>query len=118
MIRAPDPLLESQVVSEENFHAISLKKNIVGGRGGTRTRGPCLLSRLGKTLNTFAGVAYTETAEIPAPQMSRSCTEVFEYSNNRCHDSNLRTLRLTAERSTIELPGNRATTQYKARLQQ
>jgi len=51
-----------------------------------------------------------KTIETPALQMSRSCTEVFEYSNNRSHDSNLRTLRLTAERSTIELPGSRATT--------
>ena len=27
---------------------------------------PCLQSRPGKTLNSFVGVAYTETSEIPA----------------------------------------------------
>ena len=43
----------------------------------------------------------TKTIEIPAPQLSRSCTE---YSSKRFHDSNPRTLRLTAEECKIKMP--------------
>ena len=35
----------------------------------------CRQSEQGETLNSFAGVAYTEINEIPAPQSSRSCPE-------------------------------------------
>jgi hypothetical protein len=38
--------------------AVTYRKN--GGREGTRTPGPCLQSRPGKTLNALSGVAYTE----------------------------------------------------------
>jgi hypothetical protein len=46
---------------------------MVGGRGGTRTRGPCLQSRGWKIPKCFVGVAYTDNQQ--TLQLSRSGTD-------------------------------------------
>ena len=42
MTRTPDPLLERKVVTPNKFQQYLLEIQLVGGRGGTRTRGPLL----------------------------------------------------------------------------
>ena len=59
-IRSVDPLLEWQVVFGTDSRAIFLKGKRLVDVTGLEPAALCLQSRLGKTLNAFAGVAYTE----------------------------------------------------------
>jgi len=53
--------LNSRCFSRRNYNAIDLKWKRLVDVAGIEPATPCMQSRLGKTLNAFAGVAYNES---------------------------------------------------------
>src|SRR5215469_4630286 len=65
-----------------------VEKNIVGGRGGTRTRGPLLAKQVGKNPKCFC---WCHLQRKPSKFPLLNCTEVVpRYRIKRSHDSNPR----------------------------
>ena len=57
MTRTADPLLEQKGVTPSKFQQYLLEIQLVGGRGGTRTRGPLLAKQV------LSQLSYTPTEE-------------------------------------------------------
>ncbi len=56
----------------------------IGGRGGTRTRGPLLAKQAGQNTNCFVWRRlHGKSAKFPLSQMSRSCPELAQKDRAR-----------------------------------